>query len=946
MRTSEEIYNRIRWDASLDAARFTIGLDVHGASLKRVAFSDFVAGGDIPWHRVVAFEADGVTVWDRRAGLDILDRTEAGRARAKLELQTFFEPRVVLASPEPTAMAPASNGELRVVTWNTLWDRYDADRLATERRRPHQLELLEGLDADLIALQEVELPLLELLLGAGWVRSRYHVGPSRDDVEQCGLVLLSRWPILELGYRDLGADGPRARKSHKALVAAVIEWGGAAPPRRVAFVALHLSSDHREQAREHRRRERELLASAIASLSSDVIVAGDFNDGDPELAASLGLADAWTSTERVFGDPRGDGATFDPTANTLAALSSLSGEARRLDRVLFTSRELTVKRAELAATEPIEPGAPPLFASDHGAVVADLAPLEARATLELPSTASTALAWLPPTEACAAIERTRALHDPQASRWPPHVNVVFGFVPESSFEAAARLLLDEARRVAPFDATLGEPAIFEHDKGAPTVHLPALPADRWRELTALLRAPLPACRARAESSPHLTLGRGELSAVAPVARAFTSQPLAVRELTFLSSRAGGPMESRARLELGPRARLTWLDERPGLCRAGLCRPSASTLRASVSATRVAEVIRAGLPDAGVFVTGSQALDCALADSDLDLVATGRDLDPHRVAESVSAALERSGLALREPPRHIVGARVPGLELSLASGLDVDLALVDCAPLAVSEAVARRLELAEPAALALSAVSDAEALAALFEREPHLRELARLVKRWARARGLDSAAFGTLPSLAWLVMVAATPGSNPRLEGFFAHWAGWDFREPVALERAVAAELTGVLTPTAPTRSMSAALPACGVATLTEELFEAWELASTGDVERLFTPPPLHRRHASWLVVTLRATRDGSVSQSLGWARGRALALLGALDRAGVARARAWPRPFEATRACVKLAIGLGDVSLLDRVTSARVLDAARAWATTVPGASVELAKNDAVPSLA
>ena len=81
MQTSEGLYHRVRWDARFDPARFVLGVTQRGAEPKRVPLTSFVPGGEIPWHRVLFFEADGEVVWDRRTGVDRIDLTEAGRTR-------------------------------------------------------------------------------------------------------------------------------------------------------------------------------------------------------------------------------------------------------------------------------------------------------------------------------------------------------------------------------------------------------------------------------------------------------------------------------------------------------------------------------------------------------------------------------------------------------------------------------------------------------------------------------------------------------------------------------------------------------------------------------------------------------------------------------------------------------------------------------------------------
>lgn len=174
------------------------------------------------------------------------------------------------------------------------------------------------------------------------------------------------------------------------------------------------------------------------------------------------------------------------------------------------------------------------------------------------------------------------------------------------------------------------------------------------------------------------------------------------------------------------------------------------------------------------------MGCALPGADLDLVAALPGTVELATVRAKLSEVTHEACDVRE----VVGARVPGLRLRL-DGLDVDLAVVATGPLEPMEAVDRRAELGEAAAVALSAVSDAEAvLASVSGHGPAFAGLARQVKAWAKARGLDSAPFGGLPGLAWSVLAARTAseaGDLPPadlLRHFFATWAAWDWREPV------------------------------------------------------------------------------------------------------------------------------------------------------------------------
>mmetsp|Transcript_3870 Transcript_3870/g.8273 ORF Transcript_3870/g.8273 Transcript_3870/m.8273 type:complete len:905 (-) Transcript_3870:256-2970(-) len=125
---------------------------------------------------------------------------------------------------------------------------------------------------------------------------------------------------------------------------------------------------------------------------------------------------------------------------------------------------------------------------------------------------TSALCWIPPEESLEydAIQKIRKNHDRQVKRWPPHVNLLYPFVPANQFEAASKKLAVALSSSKPFDVTLDSIGCFAHSKKSFTSWIHPKETDRFIQLQEICQETFPHCddlSSRGPFVPHLTVGQ-------------------------------------------------------------------------------------------------------------------------------------------------------------------------------------------------------------------------------------------------------------------------------------------------------------------------------------------------------------------------------------------------------------------------------------------------------
>ncbi|KXS11968.1 hypothetical protein M427DRAFT_137544 [Gonapodya prolifera JEL478] len=130
-------------------------------------------------------------------------------------------------------------------------------------------------------------------------------------------------------------------------------------------------------------------------------------------------------------------------------------------------------------------------------------------------TVTTALVAIPPSHSWAPIQAIRMGRDKSYRRWPPHVNILYPFVPRSEFASAATTARDALAQFQPFTVTLNTISSFQHARTA-TLFLDSAPSDLsstpLKQINSLLLPHFPHCSDLSSRSdfgfrPHLSLGQ-------------------------------------------------------------------------------------------------------------------------------------------------------------------------------------------------------------------------------------------------------------------------------------------------------------------------------------------------------------------------------------------------------------------------------------------------------
>jgi len=824
LRTSRDVFFRLLWEPSSawDRAACRIGyLDRMDGLLEMglLAFRPISEGGDIPFHRIWYFKhgTDRV-IWDRKTKLDLVfgsgekpsatlkatEQNASSTAAPKMDVHVESVPSYRYDSAQSDWVETGQEARedsivesISIVTWNVLCDLFDGELLYTEERIPAIVDELRRACPDVIVLEEVTPSIARLLLSDQWVRSRYRstdcVLPERSPptLIPYGQLILSAYPILRVQQLMLSAT--------KRAIAADIDMGG----ETVVVVGVHLTSSVNADATKRLGQLHTIINTFSYNDDGDrcnLVIAGDTNMLEADVVPAC-LTDAWLAV-------RAPQPTFDPLLNSLAGVSSSHHTPSRFDRVYLHQRaHLHPSAAGLLGTKPFR--SPDRFPSDHYGVHVTMTrhePHRYLADLTVVDNA-TALQITPPPEVWAPIQTLREQHDPGFRDWPPHINLLWGFLPDRGdiFKHAAALIGRSLCTIKPFRVVLNDFAILQHGS---TCTVCLRPDDESRHqvisLKDRLNALFPQCseqdRHKDGYQPHLTVGafpslEEAEKHVAQWQKRWQPLEFTLESVHMTSCTVSSPMTVQASVQLG--APIVSASGTP-VCNPSTPLPKTATIK---SADDVIKVLREctcsvlGLPRGTTDVAhvfGSHQLGADDPNSDVDVLTFGPNGPDHL---TFFTALERQllsytleGCSPISSCLVLSDATVPLLKVVFVGGLSADViyARLSCSILPSTPTDLKAEYIVDRASvLAVTGWANGHVI---VEFVPEVLRLAyqsalRSLKKWARTRGIYSASMGYVGGFHIAVMLGHVTGHFDAKDSLFAKETSSDDEQQSSLSEA-------------------------------------------------------------------------------------------------------------------------------------------------------------------
>ncbi len=407
---------------------------------------------------------------------------------------------------------------------------------------------------------------------------------------------------------------------------------------------------------------------------------------------------------------------------------------------------------------------------------------------EAPITHRSALAYVPPPHLWGPIQSIRRDIDPDFSRWMPHINLLYGFIPDALFPAAAAALSLAFSEEASFSLEISGIGHFEQRRKTVLWWKPdAHATDRFRQLQEICQEVFPQCTEQdrhGDFQPHLTIAKipGQWNAMdtkQDLEKVLIDWKDEVGALCLLSRRGDGPMVVRKVIPwdtgAGKKHRFRLRDQNltTALAMGGLQLNALELVNRRKADALVKMTLQRWDTHSRHWTVGLSGLDIKVPAVGLDLLVVGRQ----KLAAFQQFWRENDGVDTLEGSRLQTG----GLDINLAYvSYPEDIPLVR--PSQLPTEAFKRFSDADQAVLTISLEVAAlrrhlDAGLAIFGNAFHALQL------WTSARNINQPQWGYPSIMAWLLMLAGTEAEEmPEkwLENMFQRLIQHDWRNPLTV----------------------------------------------------------------------------------------------------------------------------------------------------------------------
>ena len=427
-----DLMGRINWDKKFNPYNCVICYkDRFRTEYKEIEFPKWdIEGADIPIHRIYQFKYNGKIFWDRNTkffSMDLIKDSEVDSYPTLKMLKYDLKDKAWVES-YPVDTIEGIQNTFTIMTWNILFDKYRENETRFENRLGSVTEMFAHIDADIVCFQEITPKIKQYLLKLKHMQQYYVTNVNNKDND---LLIVSKFPFVHVrAFRQ---------SKMKYILRCTLKY----KEDYFDIYNVHLTSDASDNCEEKRSVQLQTVNGYMQKNKTNFLI-GDTNIEDEDLPHCCDMLDCWVSIHNAK-----EGNTYCPNENDWAKMISTRQHHRRYDRILYKVMNNLFSVTDISI---IKDKYQNIHPSDHYPVLATFSPCDndTNITSFTEYCNHTGVSIIPPYNVCKEIDKIRKQYDNKYSRWMPHLNILFGFVPINQLKMRKKDIQQVVNKYLPF----------------------------------------------------------------------------------------------------------------------------------------------------------------------------------------------------------------------------------------------------------------------------------------------------------------------------------------------------------------------------------------------------------------------------------------------------------------------------------------------------------------